>query len=90
MSLSEYSCKIYGSEAKDTDPVVLCYLCGKWIHSDYASIGETQYEKLKKMLYHGTVPIASWNFPSLQSKTMTFKNFSVTLITIILSHFLEK
>ena len=91
MSLSEYSCKIYGSEVKDTDPVVLCDLRGKWIHSDCASIGETQYEKfLKKVLYHGTVPIVSWNFSSLQLKTMTFKNFSVNLITIILTKFLEK
>ena len=63
MSLSEYSCKIYGSEVKDTDPVVLCDLCEKWIHSDCASIGETQYEKLIKkksstmvlsLLHHGT------------------------------------
>ena len=65
MSLSEYSCKICSSEVKDTDPAVLCDLCEEWIHTD-ASIGGTQYENLKKVLYHGTVPIASWNFLSLQ------------------------
>ena len=48
MSLSEYSCKICSSEVKDTDPAVLCDLCGKWIHTDCASIGETQYENLKE------------------------------------------
>ena len=93
MSLSEYSCKICNSKVKDTDhPAVLCSLCGKWIHTDCTSIGETQYENLKEtpLPYYGTVPIASWNFPSLQSKTMTFINFSVTLIIIILSQFLEK
>ena len=47
MSLSEYSCKICSSEVKDTDPAVLGDLCGKWIYTDCASIGETQYENLK-------------------------------------------
>ena len=36
------------SEIKDTDSVVLCDLCGKWIHTNCASIGETQYENLKE------------------------------------------
>ena len=48
MSLSEYSCKICSSEVKDTNATVLCYLCGKWIHIDCASIGETQQENLKE------------------------------------------
>ena len=49
MSLSEYSCKIYSSEVKDTDPAVLCDLCEKWIHTDCASIRETQYGHLKEI-----------------------------------------
>ena len=48
MSLSEYCFKICSSEIKDTDPAVLCDLCGKWIHTDCASIGGTQYENLKE------------------------------------------
>ena len=48
MSLSEYSCKICSIEVKDTDPAVLCDLCGKLIHTDCASIGETQYKNLKE------------------------------------------
>ena len=48
MSLSEYSCKICSSEVKDTNATVLCYLCGKWIYTDCASIGETQQENLKE------------------------------------------
>ena len=63
MSLSEYSCKIYGSEVKDTDPAVLCDLCGKWIHSGCASIGETQYEKLKKSLLHWYCPYCFMELP---------------------------
>ena len=48
MPLSEYSCKICSREVKDTDPAVLCDLCGKWMHTDCTSIGETQYENLKE------------------------------------------
>ena len=48
MSLSEYSCKICSIEVNDTDPAVLCDLCGKWIHTDCASIGEIQNENLKE------------------------------------------
>ena len=46
MSLSEYSCKICSSEVKD--PAVLCDLYEKWIHTDCASTGETQYKKPKE------------------------------------------
>ena len=56
MSLSEYSCKICSSEVKDTDPAVLCDLCGKWIHTYCASIGETQYENLKEILLPSYCP----------------------------------
>ena len=48
MSLSEYFCNICSSEVKETDLAVLCDLCEKWIHTNCASIGETQYENLKK------------------------------------------
>ena len=63
MFLSEYSCKICCGEVKDTDPTVLCDLCEKWIHTDCASIGETQHENLKEsplpwyclsLMHHGT------------------------------------
>ena len=91
MSLSEYSCKICSIEVKDTDPAVLCDLCGKWIHTDCASIGETQYENLKESPLPWYCPYCIMELPfSTQSKTMTFKNFLMTVITIILSHFLEK
>ena len=83
MSLSEYSCKICSSEVKDTDPAVLCDLCEKWILTDCASIGETQYKNLKESHLQ-------WHCPYLKSKTKTFKYFSVILITIILSQFLKK
>ena len=82
MSLSEYSCKICSSEVKDPDPAVLCDLCEKWIHTDCASIEKTQYEKLKESCLPWYCPIASWNFPSLQSEI--FKYFSMILIITII------
>ena len=51
MSLSEYSCKICSSEVKDTDPAVLCDLCGKWMHTDCTSSRETQNGNLKESAY---------------------------------------
>ena len=47
MSLSEYFSKISSSEVKDTDSAVLWDLCEKYIHTECASIEETQYGHLK-------------------------------------------
>ena len=71
---------IFHTSSKKTDPSLKIILDGKrLIQTDTG-----------KYLYYGIVPVASWNFPSLHSKTMTFKSFSVTLITIIISQFPEK
>ena len=51
MSLSGYSGKICSSEVKDTDPAVLCDLCGKWMHTDCTRRLETQSGKLKESAY---------------------------------------
>ena len=51
MSLSGYSGKICSSEVKDTDPAVLCDLCGKWMHTDCTRSLETQSGKLKESAY---------------------------------------
>ena len=88
MSLSEYSRKICSSEVKDTDPAVMCDLCGKWIHTDCASIGETQYENLKESPLPWYCPYCIMELFFFTVKTMTFKHFSVTLIIIILSQFI--
>ena len=81
MSLLEYSCKICSSEPKDIDPAVLCDRCENWIHADNcAIIGEPSTKTQKKVHFHVSVPIVPWNFPSLQSKTKSFKYFTMALL----------
>ena len=90
MSFSEYSCTICNSKVKETDLAVLCDLCEKWIHTDCASIGKTQCKNLKESPLTWYCPYCIMELPFFrQSKTKTFKHFSIILITINLSNFLK-
>ena len=60
------------NEVKDNDPAVLCNLCKKWIHTASISIGETQYENLKKspLPWHCRYSITVFPFSAVNSKDL--------------------
>ena len=43
------------------------------------ALGKYKTKAKKNVLCYGTDPIASWNFPSLQPGTKTFRYFSMVL-----------
>ena len=60
------------NEVKDNDPAVLCDLCEKWIHTTSISIGETQYENLKKspLSWYCRYSITAFPFSAVNSKEL--------------------
>ena len=60
------------NEVKDNDPAVSCDLCKKWIHTASISIGETQYENLKKspLPWYCGYSITVFPFSTVNSKDL--------------------
>ena len=85
MSLSEYSCKIGSSEVKDTDSAVLCDLCEKWIHTDCASIGETQYANLKESPLSWYCPYCIMELPFFKYLSNLKIHLAVTIMIFQIS-----
>ena len=63
MFFSEHPCKICMNELKDNNPVILCDLCVKWIHTACLGIGETQFQNLKKSPLPWCCPYCIREFP---------------------------